>query len=105
MKNYIQKALALFFISLFSNRCFAEGQSEISELFGYFNSFMVITNILVYTILLGFLLRFGFQKFNSKIQNRNSKAFLASLLVSVLLNIIFKDKFTYLIFDLLRDLM
>lgn len=84
-----------------SNQCFAEGQDGITEIVNFGYSFMVISNILIYTLILGIILKFTLLKINQNIQQINLKAFSISFAISILLTIVFGEKFTFLIFDLL----
>jgi len=78
---------------------FAEGQDGLGNILIFGHSFMVITNLLVYIFALGVLLKFLFFKGNSK--NGFIKSFFISTLISLLLLVIFKDEFTFLIFNIL----
>ena len=60
---------------------------------------MVITNLLVYIFVLGVVLKFLFFKGNSK--NGFTKSFFISTLISLILFVIFKDEFTFLLFNVL----
>lgn len=97
--------LFLTFLILCCNQSFAEGQDGIANIInnavnlGYW--FMTFTNVLVYTVIGGLLIKVLFLKDNLKIENRNLKSFSISLLISVLLTIIFQDKFTFLIYNAL----
>ncbi|PKB15857.1 hypothetical protein [Flavobacterium sp. 5] len=93
--------LFLAFLFFYCNQSFAEGQEIFSDIVNFAYAFMVITNILVYTVIIGIIIRALFFKDNLKIENRNLKSFSISLLLSILLTIIFQDKFIFLIFDTL----
>ena len=90
------KLFAFLVLFLFSNLIFAEGQDGLNSLIGFY-FFMIITNLFVYTFILGMIFKIIFFKQNSK--NGYQKSFLFSFLISVLLLIIFKDEFTFLIFN------
>lgn len=96
--------LFLVVILLCCNLSFAEGQDGIAEIIGNVvnlgRGFMIFTNILVYTIIGGLLIRALFLKDN-KTENKNFKSFSISLVLSILLTIIFQDKFTFLIYNAL----
>ena len=90
------KLFAFLVLFLFSNLIFAEGQDGLNSIIGFY-LFMIITNLFVYTFILGIIFKFIFFKQNSK--NGYQKSFLLSFLISVMLLIIFKDEFTFLIFN------
>lgn len=90
------KLFAFLVLFLFSNLIFAEGQDGLNSIMGFY-LFMIITNLFVYTFILGIIFKFIFFKQNSK--NGYQKSFLFSFLISVMLLIIFKDEFTFLIFN------
>jgi hypothetical protein len=96
--------LLIVVLLLYSNSSFAEGQDGIAEIIGNVvnagRGFMIFTNILVYTIIGGLLIKAIFFK-NHKTENKNFKSFSISLLLSILLTIIFQDKFTFLIYNAL----
>jgi L-asparagine transporter-like permease len=94
--------IKLIFLScfiLFCNLSFAEGQDGLENILSFGNFLMVITNLLVYIFVLGILVKFLFYKGNSK--NGFTKSFLISTLISLLLLVIFKDEFTFLLFNVL----
>jgi len=90
------KLFAFLVLFLFCNLIFAEGQDGLNGLIGFY-LLMIITNLFVYTFILGIIFKFIFFKQNSK--NGYQKSFLFSFLISVMLLIIFKDEFTFLIFN------
>ena len=94
--------IKLIFLScfiLFCNLSFAEGQDGLENILSFGHFLMVITNLLVYIFVFGFLVKFLFFKGNSK--NGFTKSFLISTLISLLLLVIFKDEFTFLLFNVL----
>jgi hypothetical protein len=91
------KLFAFLVLFLFSNLVFAEGQDGLNSIIGFGYLFMIITNLFFYTFILGMIFKFIFFKQNSK--NGYQKSFLFSFLISVMLLIIFKDGFTFLIFN------
>jgi hypothetical protein len=94
--------IKLIFLSCFLLLCnvsLAEGQDGLGNILIFGHSFMVITNLLVYIFVLGVVLKFLFFKGNSK--NGFTKSFFISTLISLLLFVIFKDEFTFLIFNIL----
>ena len=94
--------IKLFFLSaflLFCNISFAEGQDGLDSILSFGHSVMVITNVLLYTLIVGIIIKFFFLKGNLK--NEYIKSFLISLLISLLLLAIFKDEFTFLIYNCL----
>lgn len=93
------KLIFLFFFILFCNLSFAEGQDGLGNILSFGHSIMIITNLLVYIFVIGVLVKFLFFKGNSK--NVFAKSFLISSLISLLLLVIFKDEFTFLIFNIL----
>jgi hypothetical protein len=94
----------LVVLLLFCNLSFAEGQDGIAEIISNIvnigRDFMIFTNILVYSIIGGLLIKALFLK-NNKTENKNFKSFSISLLLSIILTIIFQDKFTFLIYNAL----
>mgnify|MGYP003611161640 CR=1 FL=1 len=103
IKLFLKKSgtFILIFVLLFSFEVKAEGQKGLSNIinFGYY--FMVVTNILVYTIIGGFIIKSLFFRDELKIEHRNIKSFALSLVITIMLTIIFKDKFTFLIYNML----
>ena len=93
------KLIFLSYFILFCNLSFAEGQKGLGDIITFGYSVMVITNLLVYIFVFGFLVKFLFFKGNSK--NGFTKSFLISTLISLLLLVIFKDEFTFLLFNVL----
>ena len=93
------KLLFLSGLLLCSNFLFAEGQDGLENILSFGHSVMVLTNLIVYIFVLGFLVKFLFFKGNSK--NGYTKSFIISTLISILLLAIFKDEFTFLIFNIL----
>lgn len=93
------KLIFLFCFLLICNVTFAEGQDGLGNILNFGHSVMVITNLLVYIFVLGVLVKFLFFKGNSK--NGYTKSFIISTLISLLLLAIFKDEFTFLIFNIL----
>lgn len=93
------KLLFLLCLLLCCNFSFAEGQEGLGNILSFGHSVMVVTNLIVYIFVLGFLVKFLFFKGNSK--NGYAKSFTISSLISILLLAIFKDEFTFLIFNIL----
>ena len=79
--------------------CFAEGQDGLNQIAVLAHFFMLFTNIFIFTMMGWIIIKLILLKLKIKIGN--SKTFLLSLLLSILLTAIFQDKFTYLIFDAL----
>lgn len=105
-KIFKEKYNVIFLVVLLlsCNQSFAEGQDGIAEIIGDFvnfgRGFILFTNILLYTIIGGLVIKTLFLKEN-KTDNKNLKSFSISLLLSILLTIIFQDKFTFLIYNAL----
>ncbi len=89
----------LIIILLNCNQSFAEGQDGISSIINFGYSFMILTNIFFYTIILGIIIKYIF--LNKNIKQRNLKAFTTSVIIAILLTVIYNDKFTFLIYNLL----
>jgi|UPI000479C6A3 L-asparagine transporter-like permease len=93
------KLIFLSFFILFCNLSLAEGQDGLGNILSFGYSLMIITNLLIYIFVIGVLVKFLFFKGNSK--NGFTKSFLISTLISLLLLVIFKDEFTFLLFNIL----
>ena len=90
--------IVIFF--LFNYPVFAEGQKGISDIFSFFDKFMIVTNIFVYTVIFGLLIKIIIGRFFIGNKRLNLLSFSISFLVSILLTIIFEEKFTYLLFGI-----
>ena len=91
----------LIFSILYFTTCFAEGQGGITSIVNFGYSFVLITNVLLFTVIIGIFIKLLLSKIYPKAKNSNLKVFSISMLLSILLTIIFKDRFTFLIFDAL----
>lgn len=102
-KLFLKKSNPFFliFVLFFSFKAKAEGQKGLADIINYSYYFMVVTNILVYTIIGGFIIKTLFFKVNNKIEHQNIKSFSISLFIAIMLTIIFKDKFTFFIYNIL----
>jgi hypothetical protein len=89
----------LIIILLNCNQSFAEGQDGITSIINFGYSFMILTNIFFYTFILGIIIKYIF--LNKNVKQRSLKAFTTSGIIAILLTIIYKDKFTFLIYNLL----
>jgi hypothetical protein len=98
----IKKRYSFIFLSIIllnCNQSFAEGQDGITSIINFGSYFMILTNVFFYTFILGIIIKYIF--INKNIKQKNLKAFTTSGIIAILLTIIFKDKFTFLIYNLL----
>ncbi|WP_432670088.1 hypothetical protein [Flavobacterium sp. SM2513] len=91
----------LTFTTLYFSKCFAEGQSGLEYIVSFGYLLILITNILLFTIIIGLMIKVLYSKLYPKVKGNNVKVFSILILISILLTIIFQDKFTFLIFDVL----
>lgn len=98
IRKYRKSILLLFFLCG-SHLMKAEGQDGIANVFHFFDLLMKFSNGLIFTILIGFLIKIIMKKIFKNLNYLNIISFSIAFLIVLLLQICYQEKFTYLIFN------
>ena len=100
MKKY---RTSIYLISMLCIPSFmkAEGQAGIGKIFSFFEILMIISNGLIFTFLIGFLIKLILKKIFINLSYLNIISFCSALFIVLILQIYYSDKFTYLIYNFL----
>lgn len=100
MRKNFKKTVVICLLLSF-NLIYAEGQMGLESIVNFGYNFITITNIFIYTVFIGILLKLISSYLNLKSNRLNFYCFLISFLIAVLLTFIFKDDFVYLLYNIL----
>ena len=77
----------------------AEGQAGIGKIFSFFELLMIISNGFIFTVFIGFLIKLILKKMFKNLSEINIISFSSALFIVLMLQICYRDKFTYLIYN------
>lgn len=77
----------------------AEGQAGIGKIFSFFELLMIISNGFIFTVFIGFLIKLILKKMFKNLSEINIISFSSALFIVLILQICYRDKFTYLIYN------
>lgn len=98
MEKY-RTSIYLLLMLLLPNIMKAEGQDGVEKLFLFIDLLMIISNGFIFTIFLGFLIRLMIIKVFKNLNHFNLISFSLALIIVVLLQVYYQEKFTYLIYN------
>jgi len=98
MKKF-RKSIWVFLILFFPSIMKAEGQDGIGKMFSFFDVLMQIFNGFIFTFFIGFIIKLLLKKNHGNQKHQNFISFSIALLIVILLQICYQEKFTYLIYN------